>query len=92
MVVGVAPSSCSIIAERIGPHDQDDQQICAAARLALDLPLPVDWAGPNALLTPIHWVVWLQVLSVVAIGGFIRLSPKADQVLVSRGKSMNWQN
>ena len=90
-VVGVAPSRSQICAERFGRHDQDDQQMLAAARLAMDLALPTEEAGPNALLDPIRCEHWLRALFEKAIGGFYRLTLDPNQWLVSTGKSMNWQ-
>lgn len=90
-VVGVAPSRSQICAERFGRHDQDDQQMLVAARLAMDLTLPTEEAGPNALLDPIRCEHWLRALFEKAIGGFYRLTLDPNQWLVSTGKSMSWQ-
>ena len=90
-VVGEAPSRSQISGERFGRHDQADQPMLAAARLAMDLALPTEEAGPNALLDPKRCEHWLRRLFEKAIGGFYRLTLDPNQWLVSTGKSMNWQ-
>lgn len=63
-----------ISSERFGRHDQADQPMLAAARLAMDLALPTEEAGPNALIDPERCVHWMRRLYEKAIGGFYRLS------------------
>jgi len=89
-VVGEAPSRQQISNERFGRHDQADQPMLAAARLAMDLSLPAEEAGPNALLDPARCVHWLRRLYEKAIGGFYRLHLDEAQWLVSTGKSLQW--
>jgi 5-methylcytosine-specific restriction enzyme subunit McrC len=89
-VVGEAPSRSQISGERFGRHDQADQPMLAAARLAMDLALPTEEAGPNALLDPKRCEHWLRRLFEKAIGGFYRLKLDPSQWLVSTGKTMNW--
>lgn len=89
-VVGEAPSRYHISAERFGRHDQADQPMLAAARLAMDLLLPAEEAGPNALLDPKRCVRWLRRLYEKAIGGFYRLHLDPGQWEVSTGKVLNW--
>jgi 5-methylcytosine-specific restriction enzyme subunit McrC len=90
-VVGEAPSRSRISGERFGRHDQADQSMLSAARLAMDLALPTEEAGPNALLDPTRCDHWLRQLFEKAIGGFYRLSLDSNQWLVSTGKTLNWQ-
>jgi len=89
-VVGVAPSRSQISLERFGRHDQADQPMVTAARLAMDLALPSEEAGPNALLDPERCVHWLRRLYEKAIGGFYRLHLDEAHWLVHTGKSLNW--
>ncbi len=89
-VVGEVPSRSQISGERFGRHDQADQPMLAAARLAMDLALPTEEAGPNALLDPKRCEHWLRRLFEKAIGGFYRLKLDPSQWLVSTGKTMNW--
>ena len=89
-VVGEAPSRQQISNERFGRHDQADQPMLAAARLAMDLALPTEEAGPNALIDPQRCVHWLRRLYEKAIGGFYRLQLDEAQWLVSTGKTLSW--
>lgn len=89
-VVGAAPSRSQISGERFGRQDQDDQPMLAAARLAMNLALPIEDAGPNALLDPKRCEHWLRRLFEKAIGGFYRLSLDPNQWLVSTGKTLSW--
>jgi 5-methylcytosine-specific restriction enzyme subunit McrC len=88
-VVGEAPSRSQISGERFGRHDQSDQPMLAAARLAMDLALPTEEAGPNALLDPKRCEHWLRRLFEKAIGGFYRLKLDPSQWLVSTGKTLS---
>jgi 5-methylcytosine-specific restriction enzyme subunit McrC len=89
-VVGEAPSRRQISAERFGLHDQADQAMLTAARLAMDLALPTEEAGPHALLDPQRCVHWLRRLYEKAIGGFYRLHLDPTQWRVRTGKRLNW--
>ena len=89
-VVGEAPSRQQISNERFGRQDQIDQPMLAAARLAMDLALPTEEAGPNALLDPERCVHWLRRLYEKAIGGFYHLHLDQSHWLVSTGKTLNW--
>lgn len=89
-VVGEAPSRSQISTERFGRHDQADQPMLAAARLAMDLLLPAEEAGPNALLDPRRCVHWLRRLYEKAIGGFYRLHLDPGRWEVSAGKVLHW--
>jgi 5-methylcytosine-specific restriction enzyme subunit McrC len=89
-VVGEVPSRSKISSERFGRHDQADQPMLAAARLAMDLALPTEEAGPNALLDPQRCVHWLRRLYEKAIGGFYRLHLAPSHWLVSTGRCLQW--
>ncbi len=89
-VVGEAPSRRQISVERCGLHDQADQAMLAAARLAMDLALPTEEAGPHALLDPQRCVHWLRRLYEKAIGGFYRLHLHQSEWVVSTGRPLSW--
>jgi len=89
-VLGEPPSRQQISTERFGLHDQADQPMLAAARLAMDLALPTQEAGPHALLDPKRCVHWLRRLYEKAIGGFYRLHLNNADWSVSTGKALNW--
>jgi 5-methylcytosine-specific restriction enzyme subunit McrC len=89
-VVGEAPSRRQISAERFGLHDQADQAMLAAARLAMDLALPTEEAGPHALLDPQRCVHWLRRLYEKAIGGFYRFHLDPAHWRVRTSKPLTW--
>ena len=89
-VVGELPTRQQISNERFGRHDQADQAMLAAARLAMDLALPTEEAGPNALIDPQRCEHWLRRLFEKAIGGFYRLHLDEAQWLVHTGMTLRW--
>ncbi len=89
-VVGEAPSRRQLSAERFGLHDQADRAMLAAARLAMDLALPAEEAGPHAVLDPQRCVRWLRTLYEKAIGGFYRFHLHEAEWVVSTGKPLSW--
>ncbi|MFN5193257.1 MAG: 5-methylcytosine-specific restriction endonuclease system specificity protein McrC [Cyanobacteriota bacterium] len=89
-VVGDAPSRQQITQERFGRHDAIDQLMLAAARLAMDLALPTEDAGPHAFLDPQRCVHWLRRLYEKAIGGFYRLHLNDAEWRVSTGRPLSW--
>ncbi len=89
-VVGEPPTRKQISNERFSRHDAIDQQMLAAARLAMDLALPTEEAGPNSLLDPQRCVHWLRRLYEKAIGGFFRLHLNQAEWVVSTGRPLSW--
>ena len=89
-VVGEAPSRQQITQERFSRHDAIDQPMLAAARLAMDLALPTEDAGPHGLLDPQRCVHWLRRLYEKAIGGFYRLHLGEAEWVVSTGRPLSW--
>ena len=89
-VMGEPPTRQQISNERFGRHDQADQAMLAAARLAMDLALPTEEAGPNALIDPRRCDHWLRRLFEKAIGGFYRLHLDEAQWLVHTGMTLRW--
>ncbi len=89
-VAGDPPSRQQIAYERFGRHDAIDQPMLAAARLAMDLALPTEEAGPHALLDPQRCVHWLRRLYEKAIGGFYRLHLNQSEWMVSTGRPLSW--
>jgi 5-methylcytosine-specific restriction enzyme subunit McrC len=89
-VLGEPPSRQQISSERFGRHDQADQPMLAAARLALDLALPTQEAGPHALLDPKRCVHWLRTLYEKAIGGFYRFHLDSSLWRVRTNTPLRW--
>lgn len=89
-VSGSAPTRAEIGADRFGRHDADDRIMVAAARLALDLTLPIELAGANALFSPDREEAWVRRLFERAVGGFyeVVLSPQEWQVRC--GTTLDW--
>jgi 5-methylcytosine-specific restriction enzyme subunit McrC len=89
-VVGEPPSQQQISIERFSRNDACDQAMVSAARLAMEMLLPTEEAGPNLLLDPDRCVQWLRRLYEKAIGGFYRVTLNENQWAVKTGKRLNW--
>jgi 5-methylcytosine-specific restriction enzyme subunit McrC len=89
-VVGEPPTRQQISSECFGRHDAIDQPKLAAVRLAMDLALPTEEAGPHALLDSQRCVHLLRRLYEKAIGGFYRLHLKEAEWVVSTGRPLSW--
>jgi 5-methylcytosine-specific restriction enzyme subunit McrC len=63
----------------------------ALARLAFDLALPTENAGPTALAEPEQEEVWVRRLFEKAVLGFARVELEPQGWLVRGGVSLNWQ-
>lgn len=81
-VSGEAPSRAEVSVDRFGRHDADDRMMVAAAKLAMDMALPTETAGSQALPLPEREVAWVRRLFEKAIGGFydVVLSPQGWRV------------
>lgn len=66
------PSRSELSADRIGRHDAADREMLAAAKLAVDLVLPTELAGPRPLPMPDREEQWARRLFERAVGGFYR--------------------
>jgi len=90
-VSGEAPGRAEMSADRFGRHDADDRMMIAAAKLAMDLALPTETAGNQALPLPEREVTWVRRLFEKAIGGFydVVLSPLGW--CVQCGGTLTWQ-
>ena len=89
-VDGEPPTRQQINNQRFGRHDQEDQPMLAAARLAMDLALPTEEAGTNALIDPHRCEHWLRRLYEKAIGGFYRFHLDEAHWLVHTGMALRW--
>ncbi|NJO36611.1 MAG: hypothetical protein HC871_02055 [Rhizobiales bacterium] len=59
-VSGEMPSRTELGADRIGRHDAADREMLAAAKLAMDLVLPTERAGPRPLPMPDREEQWAR--------------------------------
>lgn len=89
-VSGERPSRSEISSDRFGHHDSDDQRMVAAARLALELALPVEHQGTSKLSKPDRESKWVRRLFERAVGGFYQVVLPADGWKVFPGKRLYW--
>jgi 5-methylcytosine-specific restriction enzyme subunit McrC len=89
-VSGAMPSRAELSADRIGRHDAADREMIDAARLAMDLVLPTERAGPRPLPMPDREERWARRLFERAVGGFYRtiLPPMGWKILT--GSVLDW--
>ena len=84
------PASPELARDVIGRNDAEDRLMVAAARLALDLVLPTEEAGPGAMPLPNRDAVAVRTLFERAVAGFYRAELPPDW-RVRRGSPLNWQ-
>jgi 5-methylcytosine-specific restriction enzyme subunit McrC len=89
-VAGAMPSRAELSADRIGRHDAADQQMLAAAILAMDLVLPTERAGPRPLPMPDREEQWARRLFERAVGGFYRTVLPRERWRVRTGGLLDW--
>ena len=89
-VIGEAPNTKQLNIERFGRHDQADKSMIAAAKLAMDLAIPVEEDGPYSVLDPQRLDNWLTTLFEKAIGGFYRYHLNPINWKVKTGKPLRW--
>jgi 5-methylcytosine-specific restriction enzyme subunit McrC len=85
------PSRAELATDQIGRNDSSDRLMVALARLAFDLALPTENAGPTALAEPEQEEVWVRRLFEKAVLGFARVELEPQGWLVRGGVSLNWQ-
>lgn len=89
-VSGTMPSRSELSADRIGRHDAADREMLAAAKLAMDLVLPTELAGPRPLPMPDREEQWARRLFERAVGGFYRAVLPSDRWDVRTGRPLDW--
>jgi len=89
-VLGERPGRHEISLNRFGRHDQDDQPMVAAARLAFELALPTETAGERHLSLPDREIAWIRKLYEKGIAGFYRVALTPQGWRVGAGKTLNW--
>lgn len=90
-VSGTPPTRHQMSSERFGRHDERDRYMVAAAKLALDLALPTEVSGRNALALPDREERWARRLFERAIGGFYRVVLSSREWRVSTGGVLTWE-
>ena len=77
---------------RAGRGDAEDQLMLEAARLAFDLALPTEAAGPRAVAAAERAEAWLRRLFERAVCGFYRASlPPSEGWAVLPGRRLDWE-
>ncbi|HRW60300.1 MAG TPA: 5-methylcytosine-specific restriction endonuclease system specificity protein McrC [Defluviicoccus sp.] len=89
-VSGAMPSRTELGADRIGRHDAADREMLAAAKLAMDLVLPTERAGPRPLPMPDREEQWARRLFERAVGGFYRTVLRPERWHVRTGVALDW--
>lgn len=89
-VSGTIPSRSELSADRIGRHDAADREMLAAAKLAMDLVLPTELAGPRPLPMPDREEQWARRLFERAVGGFYRAVLPSGRWDVHTGRPLDW--
>ncbi len=89
-VSGAMPSRTELGADRIGRHDAADRDMLAAAKLAMDLVLPTERAGPRPLPMPDREEQWARRLFERAVGGFYRTVLRPKRWHVRTGVALDW--
>ncbi|MEL5879655.1 5-methylcytosine-specific restriction endonuclease system specificity protein McrC [Cereibacter sphaeroides] len=89
-VSGTMPSRSELSADRIGRHDAADREMLAAAKLAMDLVLPTELAGPRPLPMPDREEPWARRLFERAVGGFYRAVLPSSRWDVRTGRPLDW--
>lgn len=90
-VAGALPSRAEISTDRFGCNDAADRTMVEAAKLALDLALPAEVAGPYHLFLPDREIKWVRKLFEKAVANFyhVVLRPQGWEVRAQKG--LKWQ-
>lgn len=90
--VGCArPSRAELAADQIGRNDSADRFMVALARLAFDLALPTEDAGPTPLVAPDREDAWVRRLFEKAVLGFARIELEPLGWSVRGSIPLEWQ-
>lgn len=90
-VIGARPSRAELAQDQIGRNDHDDRLMVELAKLAFDLALPTEEAGPTTLVSPERGDVWVRRLFEKAVLGFARVELEPIGWRVRGGTHMDWQ-
>ena len=90
-VAGVRPSRAELAQDQIGRNDHDDRLMTELAKLAFDLALPTEEAGPTTLVSPERGDVYVRRLFEKAVLGFARVELERIGWRVRGGTRMDWQ-
>ncbi len=89
-VGGLRPSRAELAADQIGRNDDADRVMVALARLAFDMALLTEEAGPTAMLAPDREEAWVRRLFEKAVLGFARVEFAPQGWAVAGGTPLSW--
>ncbi|WP_186190930.1 5-methylcytosine-specific restriction endonuclease system specificity protein McrC [Burkholderia gladioli] len=90
-VVGARPSRAELVQDQIGRNDRGDRLMVELAKLAFELALPTEEAGPTTLVSPERGDMWVHRLFEKAVLGFARVELQPLGWRVRGGTHMDWQ-
>jgi 5-methylcytosine-specific restriction enzyme subunit McrC len=89
-VSGAPPTSREMSTDRFGRHDAEDQEMVAAARLAFELAMPTEIAGPQRMPLSDRDERWVRRLFERAVGGFFQVVLPSSVWRVTTGGTLAW--
>lgn len=89
-VSGTQPTLREISTDRFGRHDVEDQEMVAAAKLAFELAVPTEIAGPRKMPLSDRDEHWVRRLFERAVGGFYHVVLPPTEWRVSTGGALAW--
>jgi 5-methylcytosine-specific restriction enzyme subunit McrC len=90
-VGGLRPSRSEMASDQIGRNDAADRYMVVLAKLAFNLALPTENAGPTRLANPDREEAWVRRLFERAILGFARVELEPSGWSVRGGTPLEWQ-
>lgn len=89
-VSGTPPTSREMTTDRFGRHDMEDQEMVAAAKLAFELAIPTEIAGPQKMPLSDRDERWVRKLFERAVGGFFQVVLPPTEWRVTTGGALAW--
>lgn len=89
-VSGTTPTSREMSTDRFGQNDAEDQEMVAAAKLAFELAIPTEVAGPQKMPRSDRDERWVRRLFERAVGGFFKVALLPTDWDVSTGGVLAW--
>ena len=89
-VSGTQPTLREMSTDRFGRHDVEDQEMVAAAKLAFELAVPTEIAGPRKMPLSDRDEHWVRRLFERAVGGFFHVVLSPTEWRVSTGGALAW--
>ena len=89
-VSGTQPTLREMSTDRFGRHDVEDQEMVAAAKLAFELAVPTEIAGPRKMPLSDRDEHWVRRLFERAAGGFYHVVLSPTEWCVSTGGALAW--